>query len=57
MKTVFVVGNKFRDFCRNDGVITIGELGEMARTSTFDRLAPGSRLCGGVPVLAHLYSP
>lgn len=47
MKTIFVVGNKFRDFCRNDGVITIGELGEMARTSAFDRLAPGSRLVAG----------
>jgi hypothetical protein len=47
MKTVFVVGNKFRDFCCNDGVITIGELGEMARTSTFDRLAHGSRLVAG----------
>jgi len=47
METVFVVGNKFRDFCRNDGVITIGELGEMVRTGTFDRLARGSRLVAG----------
>lgn len=45
MKTVFVVGNKFRDFCRNDGVITIGELGEMARTSAFDQLGACPEFC------------
>jgi hypothetical protein len=47
MKTVFIVGNKFREFSRNDGVITIGEFAEMARTSTFDSLAIGSRLVAG----------
>jgi hypothetical protein len=47
MKTVFVVGNKFRDFARNEGVVTIGELAEMVRTSSFERLAPGSRLVAG----------
>lgn len=47
MKMVFIVGNKFREFCRNDGVITIGELDEMSRTSTFDRLPHGSRLVAG----------
>lgn len=47
MKTVFIVGNKFREFSRNDGVITIGEFAEMARTSTFDSLATGCRLVAG----------
>lgn len=47
MKTVFIVGNKFREFSRNDGVITIGEFDEMARTSTFDRLPQGTRLVAG----------
>lgn len=47
MKTVFIVGNKFRDFSRNHGVITIGELREMVRTHTFDRLPPSSRIAAG----------
>lgn len=47
MKTVFVVGNKFRDFARNEGVVTIGDLAEMVRTSSFERLASGSRLVAG----------
>jgi len=47
MKTVFIVGNKFREFSCNDGVITIGEFAEMARTSTFDSLPTGCRLVAG----------
>ena len=47
MKTVFIVGNKFKDFCRNDGVITISQFGDMARTGSFDRLPAGSRLVAG----------
>lgn len=47
MKKVFIVGNKFQEFCRNDGVITIGDFGEMARHSTFDRLPLGSHLIAG----------
>lgn len=47
MKTVFIVGNKFCEFSRNDGVITIGALAEMARTSTFDSLPTGCRLVAG----------
>lgn len=47
MKTVFIVGNKFRDFCRNDGVITVEEFASMARTHIFDRLPPHSRLIAG----------
>lgn len=47
MKTVFIVGNKFREFSRNDGVITIGDFAEMTRTSTFDNLPTGCRLVAG----------
>ncbi|MEK8034674.1 AfsA-related hotdog domain-containing protein [Ideonella sp. DXS29W] len=47
MKTVFIVGNKFKDFSRHDGVITIGEFSDMARTGTFDRLPDGTRLAAG----------
>lgn len=47
MKTVFIVGNKFREFSRNDGVVTIGDFAEMARTGTFESLPTGCRLVAG----------
>lgn len=47
MSTVFIVGNKFRDFSSNDGVFTVDDFAEMARTRNFERIAPGSRLVAG----------
>jgi hypothetical protein len=47
MKSIFIVGNKFREFCRNDGVITIGDLSEILRAGTFEKLPSGSRLVAG----------
>jgi A-factor biosynthesis hotdog domain len=47
VKLVFIVGNKFKDFCGNDGVITVNEFGDMARSGSFDCLPSGSRLVVG----------
>jgi hypothetical protein len=38
MKAVIIVGSKSPDFSHHHGAITIGELGEMVLTHTFDRV-------------------
>jgi len=46
-KIIFVVGNKFHEFSKHESVKTIGELGKMVRTHSFDGLPSGSRLVAG----------
>jgi len=41
---IFIVGNKFHEFGKHESVKTIGELGEMVRTYSFEELPSGSRL-------------
>lgn len=47
MNTVFVVGNKFREFGSNDGVLTIGELEELVHGRKLDALPANARLVAG----------
>lgn len=47
MNTVFVVGNKFRDFAVNDGVVTIGELEDQLHARGPGHLPPNVRLVPG----------
>jgi len=44
---IFLVGNKFHEFGQHESVKTVGELGEMVRTHSFDGLPPGSRIIAG----------
>lgn len=47
MNTVFVVGNKFREFSANDGVLTIGELEDMVRSKKLTALPANAKLVAG----------
>ena len=47
MNILFVVGNKFREFADNDGVVTIGELEAQLHKRGLDYLSPDVRLVPG----------
>jgi hypothetical protein len=47
MKTLFIVGNKFRTFTQNQDVLTIAELKSLILQDRLDMIPMGTRLAAG----------